>query len=300
MWLAELVANGASHRMVKQTVATLRVILATAVEWGRIAENPRPAPAAAITRSGPARGGARARPGPGGRPNRRRRDLRTATMLQVAAEAGLRRGELAGLRWGDLDLVARRLHVRRQVVQERLPEGGHRKVVSPTKGRRARAVALSGPACEALAAWFEEAVVAGGVDATGYVWPGQRGGPMHDRSAHRALERACHRAGLVVDGRRPWSRCTGSGTRPRRIMLAGGVPLTVVSAQLGHAHSGITASIYAHLVSERDLDLAAAVFERPEGGLALSDWWRSWWRSPPRELNPMAKAVLGEPGPAAL
>jgi len=50
-------------------------------------------------------------------------------------------------------------------------------------------------------------------------------------------------------------------------MLAGGVPLTVVSAQLGHAHTGITASIYAHLVSERDLDLAAAIFERPEGRL---------------------------------
>ncbi len=46
-------------------------------------------------------------------------------------------------------------------------------------------------------------------------------------------------------------------------MLLGGVPLTVVSAQLGHAHTGITATIYAHLVSDRDLDLAAAVFEGP-------------------------------------
>jgi integrase len=42
-------------------------------------------------------------------------------------------------------------------------------------------------------------------------------------------------------------------------MIAAGVPITVVSAQLGHANTGITATTYAHLASERDLDLAATV-----------------------------------------
>lgn len=87
VWLAELVANGASHRMVKQTVATLRVILATAVEWGRIAENP-------------ARRLRLPSLSPGQRAVERvldhdqvaaliegAGDLRTATMLQVAAGA---------------------------------------------------------------------------------------------------------------------------------------------------------------------------------------------------------------------
>jgi integrase len=45
-------------------------------------------------------------------------------------------------------------------------------------------------------------------------------------------------------------------------MLGERVPLTVVAAQLGHADPAITARIYAHLVDDRDLDLAAGAFER--------------------------------------
>jgi hypothetical protein len=47
------------------------------------------------------------------------------------------------------------------------------------------------------------------------------------------------------------------------VMLAQRVPLTVVAAQLGHADPAITARIYAHLVDDRDLDLAAGAFEAP-------------------------------------
>src|SRR5262249_25644230 len=39
-WLAGLVAAASSRRMIVQTVATLRVILQTAVEWGRLGDNP--------------------------------------------------------------------------------------------------------------------------------------------------------------------------------------------------------------------------------------------------------------------
>lgn len=39
--------------------------------------------------------------------------------LALALLAGLRRGEIAGLRWGDVDLPARQLHVRRQRIRTR-------------------------------------------------------------------------------------------------------------------------------------------------------------------------------------
>lgn len=45
------------------------------------------------------------------------------------------------------------------------------------------------------------------------------------------------------------------------IALAAGVPLIVVSRQLGHANPQVTATIYAHLLSDNQLDDVASVFE---------------------------------------
>jgi len=45
------------------------------------------------------------------------------------------------------------------------------------------------------------------------------------------------------------------------IALAAGVPLIVVSRQLGHSNPQITAKVYAHLLSDSQLDDVAAVFE---------------------------------------
>jgi integrase len=43
-------------------------------------------------------------------------------------------------------------------------------------------------------------------------------------------------------------------------MLGAGVPLLVVSRQLGHANPNITAQVYAHLIADEQLDAAAAPF----------------------------------------
>ena len=209
---------------------------------------------------------------------------RTETMLRAAGEAGLRRVEIIGLRWPDVDLAARHVELRRQVVQELLPEGGgHRKVESATKGGRARRVALSGVFAERLADWYAESVVESGADALGYVWPGRGGGPMHNGWLGQAVERACIRAGLV-DGE---GRALVSPHRLRHsaasVMLAQRVPLTVVAAQLGHANPAITASVYAHLVDDRDLDLAAGAFEGPSVTRTMGGpWGRSGRRREPR------------------
>ena len=113
VWLAELAGRASSRRMVTQAVATLRMILSTAVSWGRITTNPAsrlrlPAPdthtqqrvervltesqLACLLDAGPA-------------------TLRIATMLRAAAEGGLRRGEIIGLRWS-VDMPHRAPHPR--------------------------------------------------------------------------------------------------------------------------------------------------------------------------------------------
>ncbi len=108
--------------------------------------------------------------------------------------------------------------------------------------------------------------------ATGYVWPGKGGGPMDASSPSQALMRVLDRASMVSSpkprrrGERPRGIVTLHGLRhtAASIMLAAGVPLIVVSRQLGHANPNITTQMYAHLVDqEQQLDYAAAVFETP-------------------------------------
>ena len=62
----------------------------------------------------------------------------TETIVWAAGEAGLRRAEISGPKWGDGDPEPRRLNVRRQIVQERLPEGGAATGSSRPRRRRAR------------------------------------------------------------------------------------------------------------------------------------------------------------------
>jgi integrase len=192
---------------------------------------------------------------------------RVETMLRAAAEGCLRRGEVIGLRWADVDLVARRLQIRRSVWQ-RAGRTGPEQVVKTTKGRRNRQVAISPTFAQRLSDWYAESVVHGGPEADGYVWPGRDGRPMHNRSPGRALGRACIRAGLLdPDGQSLVSfhglRHTGAS-----VLLAHNVPLIVVSRHLGHASIQVTSTVYAHLLSDDQLDLAAETFEAGGGEVA--------------------------------
>ena len=57
-------------------------------------------------------------------------------------------------------------------------------------------------------------------------------------------------------------------------MLGAGVPLIVVSRQLGHANPQITATVYAHLLGDEQLDQAAGGLRRPEGAETLRETLR--------------------------
>jgi integrase len=252
--VADLLRTGASVRMVRGVVSTLRRLLQAAVEWGLVAENPArrvrlPAPEthtrqahervlsmAELTRLVHACQGS----------------LRSQTMIRAMAEAGLRRGEVIGLRWEDVDLAGLRLHVRRSVSdvhgvrQERT-----------TKGKRSRKVAISEGFAERVAAWR---AACGGERARGYVWPGTGGQPMNAHSPNQSLARALRRAGLVDAKGVPLVTPHGLRHTAASLMLAAGVPLIVVSRQLGHANPNVTAQVYAHLLCDAQLDEAAAAF----------------------------------------
>jgi integrase len=73
---------------------------------------------------------------------RAREDVQDAELIRVAAYAGLRRGELVALRWRDVDLVGRKIIVRRSLSAET--------ELRSTKSGRARKVPLPDQAAAAL------------------------------------------------------------------------------------------------------------------------------------------------------
>jgi len=252
--VADLLRRGASVRMVRGVVSTLRRLLQAAVEWGYIAENPArrvrlPAPET-HTRQ------AHERVLSMDELSRLIRScagsLRTETLIRAMAESGLRRGEVIGLGWDDVDLVGLRLHVRRSVSDVH----GVREERT-TKGKRSRRAAISDEFAARLAQWKQ---VSGGQGATGYVWPGRDGTPMGAHSPNQSLARVLRRARLVDTSGVPLVTPHGLRHTAASLMLAAGVPLIVVSRQLGHANPNVTAQVYAHLLSDSQLDEAAHVF----------------------------------------
>lgn len=106
-------------------------------------------------------------------------------MLRAAAQVGLRRSELCGLRWSDIDWYRKIIHVQR----------GYND--GPTKSGRSREVPINNRFIARLRAWREDSITIEGNPADGHVWPSKDGGEMHPHTPTQAHARAMHRAGLV-------------------------------------------------------------------------------------------------------
>ncbi|MGW9451078.1 tyrosine-type recombinase/integrase [Streptomyces sp. NPDC055632] len=172
----------------------------------------------------------------------RRDPLYAAFVLAIAM--GLRRGEIVGLRWNDIDLENRVLLVRQQVQRRRGVLYN-----DETKGRRSRAIPL--PAmCLAPLRWHrmrqKTTYEAAGTEWTtaGYVFATRTGRPVEPRNVHRSFVRVSEAAGLrpirLHDARH------GCAT----LLTAAGVAPRVVMEILGHSQISLTMDVYTHVVQD--------------------------------------------------
>jgi integrase len=147
--------------------------------------------------------------------------------LVLALRTGLRVGELLGLKWADVDLVAGRLMVRRTVWRdlECLPKGG-----------RAREVPLSN---EAVAVLKEHRHLKGP-----YVFCEPDGTRLTHSRVKNVVPRACQRAGLA-------KRLTTHGLRHSFAshLVMRGASLKAVQELLGHESIEMTLR-YSHLTPD--------------------------------------------------
>ena len=145
---------------------------------------------------------------------------------------GLRRGELLGLKWDDIDLDQGVIHVRRQVYRI---DGEIREVPLKTK-HSYRNISISKDAVELLREMKKRKV-------SEYVFPSPSGGPISPDSVLNMLHRVLKRAGL------PSMRFHDLRHSFATLALQNGVDIKTVSGMLGHFSAGFTLDTYAHVTT---------------------------------------------------
>lgn len=172
--------------------------------------------------------------------------------LSLALLAGLRRGEVAGLQWGDVDLHARLIHVRRT----RLRLSGRLLVQPPKSAAGVRAV----PICTELLPILRAAYVL-------------RPAAWVISTAPEALDRHWRRIqDQDVQLSRHYRLHDLRHTYVSRLLLAGAVP-RVVQYVAGHADMATTLRVYAHVTAtdaRRELDRIASLTAQQKGYLTLN------------------------------
>ena len=146
---------------------------------------------------------------------------------------GLRRGELLGLKWEDIDLERGDLRVRRQVSRI-----NGEVVEAPLKTKNAyRTLPLAEDTVIVLKEQRRK------VGNSPWVFPSPNGGPISPDSVLHMLHRVLKRAGL------PKVRFHDLRHTFATLALQNGVDVKTVSGMLGHFSAGFTLDTYAHITS---------------------------------------------------
>ena len=164
-------------------------------------------------------------------------------LYYVELATGLRRGELLGLKWEDIDLEHGELRVKRQVARI-----NGEVVEAPLKTKNAyRTLPLSEDTIQILKVQKKK------VGQSPWVFPSPTGGPISPDSVGNMLHRVLKRAGL--------SRIRFHDLRHTFATLAlqNGVDVKTVSGMLGHYSAGFTLDTYAHVTTAAQKEAARAM-----------------------------------------
>ncbi|MBC3841828.1 site-specific integrase [Streptacidiphilus sp. 4-A2] len=185
-----------------------------------------------------------------------------SALFELALRTGLRKGELLGLRWEDLDLTGGTASIRRTL--QRTNSGGLTALPTKTQSSERR-IALPTECLHSLEQHRDRQArerEAAGTSwrASGYVFTRPDGSPIEGATLTRHFNALLRRAAL----RR--IRFHDLRHSAATLLLEQGVELVVIKELLGHAHIGVTATVYAHvrLRLQRDaIDLLGNALRNP-------------------------------------
>ena len=246
--------TGLSPRTVHHVHTCLHRAFRDAVRWNRLFRNP-------VDAADPPKIS-----GPGGR------EMKTwdATQVRAFLEAthnnrlhplwrllamtGMRRGEVLGLKWEDIDFEAGRLSVRRSLI----PLGGEVIVSEPKTARGRRSVALDPETVEVLktqaASQLAEQQEWGEAWCdSGYICTKEDGTPYHPEVVSRYFRQA------VKEAKLPTIRPHDLRHTHTTLALRAGIHPKVVSERLGHATVSITLDTYSHAIPAMQEEAAVLI-----------------------------------------
>lgn len=175
--------------------------------------------------------------------------------LWLAANTDMRRGEVLGLRWGDVDLESARLSVNRSLVSvayELHESRGKTRTARRTIDLDERTVNVLGT------------IRSPDPDGEAYVFCHKDGTPIHPQVLSDAFKRLVRESGL------PRIRLHDLRHTHATLLLKAGVPIKVVSERLGHSTPGFTMATYQHVLPGMQAEAAkifAALLERPKSSV---------------------------------
>jgi integrase len=165
---------------------------------------------------------------------------------RLAFATGMRRGELAGVQWKDLDWNTGMLHITRQVFE---PEGGGWNFQSPKTERGRRGVRLGPGLLEALRKQYAStiplmrAIAGNNWQENDLMFPTEKGTPRNGDNIYREFSIKAKESGLPVIRFHDIRHTAAS------IMLLHGEPPVRVASILGQS-VGVLLSTYAHYIQD--------------------------------------------------
>jgi integrase len=247
--------GGLSPRTVRYIHTVIRKALSDAVRWGRIERN------VADLADPPRRNGHEAdrHMRTWSRAQLRKflehvRDERLYAAWHLAAMTGMRRGEVLGLRWTDVDLKRGRLAVRQTYVSI----DGVAQFSEPKTPRSRRTIDLDAETVTRLRTW--QTAQAAEREAWGPAWhehglafTNEDGTPLEPDGFSKRFVRYAKQAGL------PPIRLHDLRHTHASMLLAAGVNPKVASERLGHHSTAFTLDVYSHVVPGMQADAAALI-----------------------------------------
>ncbi|MQB00399.1 MAG: tyrosine-type recombinase/integrase [Actinobacteria bacterium] len=178
----------------------------------------------------------------------------------LAANTGMRRGEVLGLRWQDIDFDRRRLAIRHTIISI-----DYRVEISePKTARGRRSVALDGGTVAALrahrAAQNQEKLMLGEAyrDA-GLVFCRADGTPVHPDRFTQMFDKHVKECDL------PRIRLHDLRHTHATLALAAGIHSKVVSERLGHSTVAFTMDVYSHAIPSMEAEAAETIAKLVRG-----------------------------------